>query len=76
MTGQLAVSFPIPSNTIRIYIILNQLINHFLNLNYMKKIIYILLIGFTSLVTFSSCTEEEVKPTSELNGGGGASDPK
>ena len=32
----------------------------------MKKIIYILLIGFTSLVTFSSCTEEEVKPTSEL----------
>ena len=42
----------------------------------MKKIIYILLIGFTSLVTFSSCTEEEVKPTSEFNGGGGASDPK
>jgi len=42
----------------------------------MKKIIYILLIGFTSLLTFSSCTEEEVKPTSELNGGGGVSDPK
>ncbi len=76
MMVQLVVSFPIPSKTIRIYIILNQLINHFLNLNYMKKIIYILLIGFTSLVTFSSCTEEEVKPTSELNGGGGASDPK
>ena len=76
MMVQLAVSFPIPSKTIRIYILLNQLINHFLNLNYMKKIIYILLIGFTSLVTFSSCTEEEVKPTSEFNGGGGPSDPK
>ena len=42
----------------------------------MKKIIYILLIGFTSLATFSSCTEEEVKPTSEYNGGGAPSDPK
>ena len=77
MTGQLAVSFPIPSNTIRIYIILNQLINHFLNLNYMKKIIYILLLAFSASVSLSACTEEEVTPSTELkNGGGGASDPK
>ena len=76
MRVQLAVSFPIPSKTIHIYFILSQLINHFLNLNYMKKIIYILLIGFTSLVTFSSCTEEEVKPSTEFNGGGAPSDPK
>jgi hypothetical protein len=41
----------------------------------MKKIIYIILfISLTNLVM--SCTEEEVKPKSELNAtGGGASDP-
>lgn len=28
----------------------------------MKKIIYILLIAFTTSMTIASCTEEEVKP--------------
>lgn len=42
----------------------------------MKKILYIILIGLASTITFSSCTEEEVQPTYEMNGGGGASDPK
>ncbi|MEJ7646693.1 MAG: hypothetical protein WKF87_19005 [Chryseolinea sp.] len=43
----------------------------------MKKTIYILLIAFATAMTITSCTEEEVKPsTSMRNGGGGASDPK
>jgi hypothetical protein len=42
----------------------------------MKKLIYIIVIGLASTITFSSCTEEEVRPVSSLNGGGGASDPK
>lgn len=37
----------------------------------MKKIIYILLISAFSSVVFSACTEEEVKPNSELDNGGG-----
>ena len=41
----------------------------------MKKIIYILLITFVSTATITSCTEEEVVPSTELNGGGGAADP-
>lgn len=42
----------------------------------MKKIIYsILFCAFVSL-TVSACTEEEVKPTNELdNGGGSVSEP-
>jgi hypothetical protein len=42
----------------------------------MKKIIYILLLAFAAGVTITSCTEEEIKPSTELNGGGTASDPK
>lgn len=37
----------------------------------MKKFIYILFFAFVCAVSFSSCTEEEVKPTSELDNGGG-----
>ncbi|HTJ48941.1 MAG TPA: hypothetical protein VL443_05760 [Cyclobacteriaceae bacterium] len=42
----------------------------------MKKIIYISLLILITGLTFSSCTEEEVAPTTELNGGGsGTGDP-
>ena len=36
----------------------------------MKKLIYIVLFAFVTGMTVSACTEEEVKPTTELNGGG------
>lgn len=39
----------------------------------MKRIIYISLIAFVSALTISSCTEEEVTPQTELNGGGNGS---
>jgi hypothetical protein len=42
----------------------------------MKKIIYIFLFTLITSITITSCTEEEVTPSTELNGGGGASDPK
>jgi hypothetical protein len=44
----------------------------------MKKIIYLLLFAFSTSMALSSCTEEEITPSTELsrNGGGGASDPK
>jgi hypothetical protein len=42
----------------------------------MKKIIYILLLTFAASYSFSACTEEEVTPSTELNGGGKATDPK
>jgi hypothetical protein len=42
----------------------------------MKKIIYILLVAFASSLTFSACTEEEVIPSTELNGGGKPTDPR
>ena len=42
----------------------------------MKKIIYTILIVFAGAVSFTACTEEEVTPNTELNGGGGASEPK
>jgi hypothetical protein len=43
----------------------------------MKKFIYILLIAFSSAVVITSCTEEEVAPTSGVdNPGTGASDGK
>jgi hypothetical protein len=42
----------------------------------MKKIIYVLLFSFVAAMSFSSCTEEEVTPSTELNGGGGPSEPK
>jgi len=39
----------------------------------MKKLIYVLLLAIVT-VTVSSCTEEEVKPSTEL-GAGGVSEP-
>ncbi|HYF71100.1 MAG TPA: hypothetical protein VD884_23385 [Ohtaekwangia sp.] len=42
----------------------------------MKKIIYILLIAFSTSLALTSCTEEEVKPKPQLtNPAGGASTP-
>jgi hypothetical protein len=38
----------------------------------MKKLFYILLFAFTTSVAISSCTEEEVKPATETDNGGGA----
>ncbi len=37
----------------------------------MKKLIYIVLLAFVATMSVTACTEEEVKPTTELNGGGG-----
>ena len=42
----------------------------------MKKIIYILLFSFVASLSITACTEEEVTPSTEYNGGGNASDPK
>jgi len=41
----------------------------------MKKIFYIALLALTLSASITSCTEEEVKPASEFNGGGGEIDP-
>ena len=42
----------------------------------MKKLLSILFISLACSLAFTSCTEEEVTPNTELNGGGGASEPK
>jgi len=43
----------------------------------MKKLIYILLFAFVTAMSVTACTEEEVNPSTELNGGGGGYyDPK
>lgn len=43
----------------------------------MKKFVYILLLAAFSSIAFTSCTEEEVTPSTELeNGGGGEIAPK
>lgn len=43
----------------------------------MKKVIYIVLFAFVTAMSVTACTEEEVRPTTELNGGGtGNDDPK
>ena len=36
----------------------------------MKKLIYIILFAFVTAMSVSACTEEEITPTTELNGGG------
>ncbi|MGC3945598.1 MAG: hypothetical protein QM762_13945 [Chryseolinea sp.] len=36
----------------------------------MKKVIYSLLIAFAASMAFTACTEEEVAPTTVMNGGG------
>jgi hypothetical protein len=38
----------------------------------MKKLFYILLFACASSIGFTSCSEEEVKPQTELNNGGGS----
>ncbi|MEY4931122.1 MAG: hypothetical protein RI909_1846 [Bacteroidota bacterium] len=38
----------------------------------MKKVIYILLLISLTSVSFTSCTEEEVKPQTEGSNGGGS----
>jgi hypothetical protein len=42
----------------------------------MKKVIIIILLAIATAATFSACTEEEVTPSTELNGGGTGMDPK
>ena len=37
----------------------------------MKKLLYIFLLAFVCALTITACTEEEVKPTSQLDNGGG-----
>jgi hypothetical protein len=42
----------------------------------MKKLLYILLIVFSTGIAITSCTEENVTPTQQDTGGGGGIDPK
>ena len=43
----------------------------------MKKLIYIVLFAFVTAMSVTACTEEEIKPNTELNGGGGGiNDPR
>lgn len=37
----------------------------------MKKVIYTLLFVASCMLTFNACSEEEVKPSTELENGGG-----
>ena len=41
----------------------------------MKKLLYIFLLAVATSLTITSCTEEEVTPKSEFNGGGADVDP-
>jgi hypothetical protein len=38
----------------------------------MKKVIYTILIAVVASLSFSSCTEENIEPKTELDNGGGA----
>ena len=49
----------------------NKIIEKPKSFNTMKKLIYILMLSFLTAITITSCTEEEVTPQAELNGGGG-----
>ncbi|HTF17682.1 MAG TPA: hypothetical protein VK658_06395 [Chryseolinea sp.] len=42
----------------------------------MKKVIYMVLLAFATSLAFTACTEEEVAPSTVMNGGGGGLDPK
>jgi hypothetical protein len=42
----------------------------------MKKYIFILLMAVFASMSLNGCTEEEIAPSTELNGGGAAMDPK
>jgi hypothetical protein len=37
----------------------------------MKKLFYILMFAFVSALTITACSDEEIKPSSELENGGG-----
>lgn len=37
----------------------------------MKKLFYVLALAFVTSLTITSCTEEEIKPQTELKNGGG-----
>lgn len=37
----------------------------------MKKLLYIFLLALASSLTFTACSDEEIKPSSELDNGGG-----
>ena len=37
----------------------------------MKKLLYIVLFAFVTAMSVTACTEEEIKPTTEVNGGAG-----
>ncbi len=41
----------------------------------MKKFIYAVVLTLLSSLAFTACTEEEVKPSQNMNGGGGPTDP-
>ena len=41
----------------------------------MKKIIYAVVLTLLTSLAFTSCTEEEVKPSQHASGGGGPTDP-
>jgi hypothetical protein len=57
--------------------IAKKAISKTLNLITMKKIIYVLLFALVTAMSVTACTEEEVTPSTELNGGGAADkDPK
>jgi hypothetical protein len=49
---------------------------HKLNFKTMKKIIYILLLSIVTVISVTSCQKEEVKPSTDLGGGGLVIDPK
>jgi hypothetical protein len=38
----------------------------------MKKLFYILMFAFVSALTITACSDEEIKPSSELENGGGS----
>jgi len=43
----------------------------------MKKLIYIVLFAFVTAMSVTACTEEDVKPRTEINAGGlGDTEPK
>jgi hypothetical protein len=42
----------------------------------MKKILSIILITIATSIAISSCTDEEITPSSQVNGGSGVQDPK
>jgi len=42
----------------------------------MKKLFYLIVFFIASSVALSACTEEEIAPANQENGGGTASDPR